>query len=115
MIHAGLAKLQSGIIKSFDQQAITESLGRLGALCEQLIKELEKNFPNAPDRDGDYTILEIEIEREEAYAQFAKPVWEVWRPVLARSIPPKMPAQEFGLKLNQWLFIKGMCDDARQI
>lgn len=115
MIHAGLAGLESGIMKSFDRQAIRESLSRVSGICGQLMQELEKNFPNVPDRDGEYTILEIEIEREEAYAQFAKPVWDVWRPVLARSIPPELPAKEFGLKLNQWLFIKGMCDDARQV
>lgn len=114
-IHSALFNLSKGVIRKYERKEIFESLERVSNLCRQLIQELERHFPNIPDRDYGYTVLEIEMEREEAYFHFVKPVWDVWCPILARSIPQELRNKQIGLKLNKWLFVKGICDDARKV
>lgn len=113
-IHASIAGSKRGVMKGFDRKMILKSLDRVGSLCDQMIALLEKSFPNLPTKDSELTLLTFEMEREEAYALFAKKVWEIWEPVFVRSIPKEMP-REFGIHLNRWLFIKGICHDAKQV
>jgi len=113
-IHASIIGRQRGVMKGFDREKIRESLDRMSSLCKQILGRLEKSFPHLPSQDGEYTLLTVELEREETYALFAKKVWEVWKPVFVRSIPKEMP-QEFGVELNRLLFIQGICHEAKQI
>ncbi len=99
---------------SLDVKELKGSFARVGELCGEMLELLEKLFPNTPEKNGDYALLEHAIAKEIAYIKFLKPVWDIWKHVFIRQIPKEIPA-EYGIGLNQWLFIQGICNDARKI
>lgn len=114
LVHSQVNQITPGIVSGFSEKALRESFARVRELCVQMISLLERIFPQAPEKNGEYALLELEIEKEIAYIQCLLPVWEVWKPIFAREIPKEFPAA-YGIGLNQWLFMKGVCDDAAKI
>lgn len=98
----------------FDLKEIKSSFARVAILCGEMLELLEKLFPQTPEKNGDYALLQHSLEKESAYIRFLRPVWDVWKHVFARQLPKDIPT-EYGIGLNQWLFFKGICDDARKI
>lgn len=113
-IHRWMQSLETGGGQGFDAEEFLASLERVSLLMDQMITLLEKLFPTQPEKNGEYILLELEIEKESAFEIFLKPVWEVWKHVFQRNLPRDIPAA-YGTGLNQWLFMKGICDDARKI
>lgn len=95
-----------------DAKELKNSLARVSILCGEMLELLERLFPNSPETNGEYALLQHSIEKEIAYIKFLQPVWDIWKHVFIRQIPKDIPA-EYGIGLNQWLFIKGICDDTR--
>lgn len=98
----------------FDVKELKSSFTKVSLLCGEMLELLERLFPNSPEKNGDHALLQHSIEKEIAYVKFLQPVWDIWKHVFLRQIPKDIPA-EYGIGLNQWLFIKGICDDARKI
>lgn len=96
------------------KEQLLSSFVKVGVCCEKMLVLLEKIFPHSPERNGEYALLEIEIESELAYQDFLLPVWEVWKHVFARKVPQDIP-ETYALGLNRWLFIKGICDETRSV
>lgn len=114
MIHTLISEIPMGVQKNFSQDAIRQSLYRVGELCERIVALLGDIFPTPPEKNGQYALLQLEIEKEPAFTAFLEPVWKVWKYVIARQIArdfPKEIPMEYGLGLNQWLFMKGICDE----
>lgn len=99
---------------SLDVKELKRSFARVSELCGEMLELLERLFPNSPEKNGDYALLEHAIVKEIAYIKFLKPVWDIWKHVFIRQIPKEIPA-EYGIGLNQWLFIQGICNDAWKI
>lgn len=93
---------------------LKESFSRVGQYAQEMLDLLEKIFPSSPEKNGEYALLEHQIAKESAYTQFLRPIWDVWKHVFSRQIPKDIPA-EYGIGLNHWLFIQGICNDARKI
>ncbi len=109
-IHSQLQRIKPGVSFDFDWK----SFERVGALCTQIIGVLERIYPNPPEKNGEYVLLSVEIEKEVAYERFLLPVWKVWQHVFRRELSPDIP-KGYGLELNQWLFMKGICDETRDL
>ncbi|MBS0629919.1 MAG: motility associated factor glycosyltransferase family protein [Verrucomicrobia bacterium] len=97
-----------------DLKELRCSFERVGELCGEMLELLEKLFPNSPEKNGEYALLEMSIAKEIAYIKFLKPIWDIWKHVFSRQIPKDIPI-EYGIGLNQWLFLQGICNDARKI
>jgi hypothetical protein len=113
-IYRQIQPLKQGIEQEMDIETFASSMGRVAPLIEQMIALLEKLFPTQPEKNAEYLLLELEIEKESAFEAFLKPIWEVWKYVFQRNLPKDIPAA-YGTGLNQWLFMKGICDDARAL
>lgn len=113
-IHSEIQNSKRGIYPEFSSKKLIQSFAKVSELCVKMIALLEKLFPNNPDKNGEYALLQLEIEKEKAYVQFLQPVWEVWKHVFAREISPEIP-KAYGIGLNQWLFMKEVSDEARKI
>ncbi|NGX38060.1 MAG: hypothetical protein K1000chlam2_01229 [Chlamydiae bacterium] len=100
--------------KGMQRENFGQSFEKVGELCEKMLALLEQIYPNPVEKNGEYALLELEIEKEMAYVRFLRPIWDVWKHVFARQIPKEIP-KVYGMGLNQWLFMKGICDDARKI
>lgn len=94
-----------------DPTMIRQSLERCGTFCMEIIQLLEKLYPKPPSEDEQYRSLLLKMEEEVAYKKCLAPIWEIWKYPLKRKIPSEIP-QEYGLGLNKWLFLKGVCEDA---
>ncbi|NGX59322.1 MAG: hypothetical protein KR126chlam3_00471 [Chlamydiae bacterium] len=114
MVHGRIQGAQKGIFPNFSAEKLLHSFAKVGKLCEEIMALLERIFPQPPEKNGEYALLELEIEKEMAYEHFILPIWDVWKHVFVRQIPKDMP-KAYGVGLNQWLFMKGICDDARKI
>jgi len=112
-VQEAIASTRQGIAISIDADALKESFAKASELAAEMLELLEKLFPHSPEKSGEYALLQREIEKEIAFQRFLSPIWDVWKHVLARQIPGDIP-EEYGLGLNRWLFIKGVCDDARK-
>lgn len=99
---------------AFDLKEMKSSFANVGALCGEMLELLERLFPQTPEKNGDYALLQHALEKEGAYVKFLRPIWDVWKHVFARQLPKDIPT-EYGIGLNQWLFFKGICDDARKM
>ncbi len=113
-VHSAIEGLESGITPPFSPSDLEKSFRTVGDLCVEMLQLLERLFPGSPQKSGEYILLELEIEKEIAYMRFLRPIWDVWRNVFSRQIPKDVPP-EYGIGLNQWLFIKGICDESRQV
>ncbi|MDN3505872.1 MAG: DUF115 domain-containing protein [Simkaniaceae bacterium] len=111
MIHGRIQGMEQGVFPDFQSEALKASFQNVGKLCEQMLLLLEKIFPEPPEKNGEYILLELELEKEMAMGAFLKPVWDRWKYVFMRQISNEIP-EAYGIGLNQWLFIKGICDDA---
>lgn len=109
-VHSHVQRMEKGIVSDFD----LESFERVGVLCEKMLKLLEGLFPNPPEKDGEYVLLILEIEKEVAFDQFLLPIWGVWKHVFKRELAADIP-ESYGIELNKWLFVKGICDEARDL
>lgn len=114
LVHEKIGALEAGAGPNIKFDELKSSFARVGLLCAEMLELLEQLFPQSPEKNGEYALLEISIEKEIAYIKFLRPIWDVWKHLFARQIPKDIPA-EYGIGLNQWLFIKGICDDARKI
>ena len=112
-IHVAIQSARKGA-NTVSSLELRKSLQRMGKFAQSMLGLLDKIFPNSPKKNGDYFLLKLEIEKELSYERFLKPIWDVWKYVFAREIPGGVP-KEYGIELNQWLFMKGICDEAREI
>lgn len=111
LVHSILQK-EGPAANVLDPKKLRESLSRTSSIIGQLLRLIESLFPNPFEKDGEYIQLKLELDRELAYSRFVSPIWEVWKHVFARNM---VGEPTVGLELNKWLFIKGICDDAREI
>lgn len=114
VIEKAMTSLPKKSIDLAEIKKLKESFGRVGDLCSRILEIMEQLFPHSPEKNGEYALLQREIENEIAFEKFILPVWEIWKPVFARQMPKEIPPA-FGIELNQWLFMQGICDDARKI
>lgn len=114
LIQEAISSLPKKSVDFTEIKKLKESFGRIGDLCIRILEILEQLFPHSPEKNGEYALLQREVENEMAFEKFILPVWKIWKPVFARQMPKEIPPA-FGIELNQWLFIQGICDDARKI
>jgi len=114
MIHSQVQGLSKGVFPQFNSRELKQSFLNVSRLCDGMLSLLEKIFPEPPEKNGEYILLELELEKEIAMVKFLQPVWERWKYVFSRQIPDGIP-KAYGIGLNQWLFIKGICDDAGKL
>ncbi|GEM_PF-705912 len=83
------------------RQRVLVSFEKTLALCEALLKMWEKSFPHSPMQQGDYALLEYDLEQEVCASHFLIPQWSVWkRPILRSSF------HELGQHIHRLLFFK---------
>ncbi|NGX26969.1 MAG: hypothetical protein K940chlam6_00896 [Chlamydiae bacterium] len=114
MVHSEIQALKQGVFPNFNAEMLRASFEKVAKLCVEILALLEQIFPQPPEKNGQYALLQLDVEKEIAYTQFLCPVWEMWKYVLIRQIPKDVP-KAYGIGLNQWLFIKRICDDAGKI
>lgn len=113
-VHAALSAAPMMELQLERVEALMHSFDRASSLCQQLLQLLEQAYPSDPTESGGYALIQREVEEEPAYQIFLQPVWEVWKDLFARQMPQGLP-KAFAIELNKWLFLKGICDDARKI
>ena len=113
-VHNQVQLIPQGIEPDVDPKEMQKSFAKMGALCEEMLALFERVFPELPEKSGEYPILEEKIEKERDFQLFLRPIWNIWKFVLSRQIPKDIPPA-YGIGLNQWLFMKGICDDVRKI
>ncbi len=70
-------------------------------ICDALLKVWEKHFPNSPLEQGEYAVLEIDLQQEICHSHFLMPLWNVWkRPILRSSF------HALGQHIHQLLFFQ---------
>ncbi len=83
------------------RKKVKESFEKSLALCDALLKVWEKHFPNSPLEQGEYALLEHELEEEICNRLFLTPLWSVWkRPILRSAFHP------LGQHVHRLLFCK---------
>lgn len=112
-VHAAIQTARVGA-NTLPPEELKASFERVSDQCISMLQLLEKIFPTPPEKSGEYALLLAEIEKEMAYEHFLKPVWAIWKHVFEREIPKDVP-KAYGIELNAWLFMKGICDEAREI
>lgn len=113
-IHSAIMTCRPSVMEDFDRGEVLKSLHRLSDLSGQALQILERSCPHLPNQSEEYTLLLFEVEREQAYALYARSVWKVWEPVIARSLGSEVD-RAYGIEVNKWIFIKRICDDARHL
>ncbi len=83
------------------RKKVKESFEKSLALCDALLKVWEKHFPNSPLEQGEYAVLDHELEEEICNRYFLTPLWSVWkRPILRSAFHP------LGQHVHRLLFFK---------
>jgi len=95
-------------------ESLLESYERIEKWCQEIVGIAEQSFPNPPMQNGEYVLLTVEIEKEEAYQKHLAPVWKMWEPIFARQIPKDAPPG-YGVELHKWLFMQEVCHAAAKI
>ncbi len=93
---------------------IAASLKRCDSFCLQLIKRLEKTYPELPKKDGEFLFLEVQLEEELVFEKIIQPLWGIWHYVLERQ-DINDPQWEFGRYINRLLFYKKIIDQYKSI
>lgn len=114
LVHAAVTTAPRMQVATERVEELMSSFESAGDRSLHLLKLLEKSFPNDPSSGGAYALLQRELEEELAYQIFLDPVWQVWKDLFTRQMPRGLP-KAFTIELNKWLFLKGICDDARKI
>lgn len=110
-VHAKVQSAPNLFVDPKQFEVLENSFEKAGTVCEKLIRVMEKIFPAPPETKGEYVLLEVELEDEIAYQKFLLPVWEVWKYVFQR----EAEEDAYGIPLHRWLFMKRICDEAKQI
>lgn len=84
-------------VKNKVKQSFEKSL----SLCDALLKVWEKHFPHSPLGQGEYVLLEHDLEQEICSKHFLTPLWGVWKRPILRSSP-----DELGQHIHRLLFFK---------
>lgn len=83
------------------RKKVLASFEKTLSLCEALLKMWEKSFPHSPMQQGEYVLLEHDLEQEVCASHFLIPQWTVWRRPILRSA-----FHELGQHLHRLLFFK---------
>ncbi|HEX2579667.1 MAG TPA: 6-hydroxymethylpterin diphosphokinase MptE-like protein [Rhabdochlamydiaceae bacterium] len=75
-------------------------------ICNKILQEMEKIFPQNPLENGECTLLEHDLTGELAYQQVLERLWTFWQHVISRH----NTAGEWGLYLNRILFFQSLCE-----
>lgn len=81
-------------------------LSRCFVLCQKILQEMEKIFPQHPLQHNASALLEHDLAEELAYKQVLDPLWAYWHHVIERH----NTAGEFGSYLNRILFFQSICE-----
>lgn len=83
------------------RKKVKESFEKSLSLCDALLKVWEKHFPRSPLEQGEYAMLDHELEQEICHRYFLASLWSVWqRPILRTSPHP------LGKHIHRLLFFK---------
>jgi len=83
------------------REKVVESFEKGLKVCDSLLKIWEKHFPRSPLEQGDYVLLDHDLEQEICYRHFLAPLWGVWRHPILRS-----SSHALGEHVHRLLFFK---------
>lgn len=95
----------------YTQEELKASYRQVAALSHQLLELSSRLFPHPPHQKGEYVLLQVELEAEVVYRHHLLPMWNMWKPLMARQVPKEAPAG-YGLELHRLLFMKEISDAA---
>jgi hypothetical protein len=75
-------------------------------ICNKILREMEKIFPQSPTENGACSLLEHDLTQEVAFEQVLDSLWTYWRHVISRH----NNSGEWGLYLNRILFFQSLCE-----
>jgi len=99
------AVLEGGAVLEHIEEGLRRSLD----LVEKLLKELEAIFPKT--ESGAASLLQHDLSQELIYEKVLKPVWDVWKPIIARH----NRNGEYGLMLNELILQRNLVKEALSV
>lgn len=108
-VHATLERIPK-IAKETDQltKELQNSLEICAQKCDQLLRIIEKEYPQVPFSKGEFVLHEVEFEEQIAYENFLEPIWKIWHHVFVREITGD---PQLGLYINKLLFMREICHE----
>lgn len=114
LVHREIQNLTTFSVDQKQFDLLDKSLDKTAQLCGEMLQVMEKYFPQYPQGKKEYLLLAVELDEEVAYQKFLLPIWDVWKYILKREAYQGVP-EDYGIELHRWLFMREICNEARQI